>query len=93
MPSNHAAARHLKAADEAMQRTPRHCTGLCEEAGVYNFYLRTPQPAPREADDRGPAREPQQLPDKCSIDTVGPLRRRKPQQDLPKTAGRVVGRG
>ena len=57
VPSNHAAARHLKAADEAMQRTPSHCTWLYEEAGVYNFYLRTPQTAPREADDRGLARD------------------------------------
>ena len=43
VPSTHAAAWYLRAAEKAMSESPDKCTWLYEESGVYNFYLRTPQ--------------------------------------------------
>ena len=49
VPSTHAAAWYLRAAEKAMSRSPGSCTWLYEEAGVYNFYLRTPKTAAKKA--------------------------------------------
>ena len=49
VPHTHVAAKYLKAAEEAMWKSPDKCTWLYEEAGVYNFYLRTPKTAARQA--------------------------------------------